>query len=192
MSSNLAEEIATIDRQAKRSGEQARINERAGQIWPLFMTMCGAFGFFGLQNGMAAYLVGAFPFLVSCLAEHINDSQKALTQDRKFLYWQEKEAGCTTGAERYYDLFAEKLTGGNKRAIKRAFVFTSFIATGLLVWHMSLDYLPLISVIAALSFNLFFIGQTIYWLTYWKPYIKWFQNHFHLSNYQEGARHDHR
>jgi hypothetical protein len=165
------QDIEKIDREFTRNLERDRMNERTSAIWPIFLSLSTVFGVIGLQSGEGAYLVGLFPILVSCLAQHINDSEGTLRKNRKFLHKQEQEAGCTSGAEQFFQSLENKSSGGNKRSLRKAFVVTSLLATYLFVSHLQRDHAPHLFITAVVGIELFVIGQTFVWLTYWKPIV---------------------
>jgi hypothetical protein len=169
------ETIEHIDREFIRDQERDRMNERTQQIWPIFLSMSTVFGFIGLQNGEGAYLIGIFPVLVNCLAQHVHDSEQTLKKGRKYLYKQEQDAGCTTGAESYFRNETSKGSGGNKKALRRAFFATSALATFLFVRRLSQNQVPLPMVVTTLCIEILATLQTVYWLTYWKPIIIWWK-----------------
>jgi hypothetical protein len=146
--------------------------------------MSTVFGILGLQNGEVANVVGLFPVLISCLAQHLQDSQLAVDADRKYLLKQEEEANCTTGGEYFFQELRQSRIGekkpktsfgGNKRALRRAFVVTSLAATYLIVTHLQANHAPQWFIWAIACVELFVTGQTVYWLTYWKPIVRWWQ-----------------
>ncbi|SRR5579884_37377 len=171
-----SEDIERIDREFIRNQELARMNERTQQIWPIFLSMSTVFGFIGLQNGEGAYLVGLFPVLVSCLAQHVNDSELTLKKNRKYLYQQELDAGSHGGAERYFQEHHDSSTkGGNKKALRRAFVFSSLLAAYLFILHLWQDHVSFPFILIAICIELVVIWQSFYWLTYWKPLLIWYR-----------------
>lgn len=171
-------DIEQIDRQFMRNQELARIGERTQQIWPIFLTMAGGFGFAGLQSNEGGYIIVLFPILVGCLAQHVNDSELTLKKNRKFLYQQEEDAGCTGGSEHYFQEHAEGdgPKGGNKKALRRGFVLSSLLAIYLLLMHMQRDHVPFLFILLIGCAELFFTWQTFSWLTYWKPILIWLQS----------------
>ena len=170
-----AQDIERIDREFMRNQERDRMNERTQQIWPIFLSLSTAFGFIGLQNGQSAYLIGLFPVLVSCLAQHIHDSEATLKKNRKYLYQQEKDAGCTGGGEHFYRHLASPSKGGSKKALRKAFVISSLLATYLFIRLLEQNNVPLPYVLVALCMELIVTCQSFCWLTYWKPVIAWYQ-----------------
>lgn len=174
------EDIEHIDRAFMRDQERDRMNERTQHIWPIFLSLSTAFGFFGLQTGDGAYLVGLYPILVSCLAEHVHDSELTLKKGRKFLYKQEVDAGCAGGAEQFYRDYHEEKDpkAGNKKALRKAFVITSILATALFFKHLMQDHAPLPVVLIAIGIELWSTWQSFSKLTYWKPVYNWYQQRY--------------
>jgi hypothetical protein len=164
-------DIEHIDRAFMRDLERDRMNERTQHIWPIFLSLSTVFGFIGLQNGEGAYLVGLFAILVSCLAQHVHDSELTLKKGRKYLYQQEQAAGCTGGAEQFFRDYHEEGApmAGNKKALRRAFVVTSLLASFLFISHLWQDHVSLPFILIAAGIELFACWQSFSWLTYWKP-----------------------
>lgn len=179
----LSEEIERIDREHARMYERDRVNERV-QIWALFLTLTTVFGFIGSQNGEEAIIVGAFPFLVSCLARFVHDHQLGTDMNREYLFQQEEDAQCSSGAEHFFRNFRKKLRGkafgGNKKALKEAFVVTSLAATYLMMTQLQQNHDAQWIIWVVGCFECISIARIVYWLTYWKPLIAWYKKVFHL------------
>src|SRR5437764_358732 len=86
------EDLAEQEYGALRAEERDRMNARL-QIWGIFLSLVGAFGFISTQSGTVAYVATLFPFLACCLARHVRHSEDALRLIRKYLYQMEKAIG---------------------------------------------------------------------------------------------------
>jgi hypothetical protein len=83
------EDLAKLEYEALRAEERDRMNARL-QVWTIFLSLVGAFGFVSAQAGTVAYVASLFPLLACCLARHVRHSEDALRQVRKYLYEIEK------------------------------------------------------------------------------------------------------
>lgn len=162
--------------------ERDRINERL-TIWSLFLTMTTIFGYIGAQSNDQALIVGLFPLLVSCLAQHIDASEITLKEKRDELYHQEEAVGITASGQHYYqekktsapEKHKKLASGGNKKALRKAFFTTSLLATYLFETHLQHNHVNSILLIGIIGIELFFTLQTAYWLTYRKPIYRWWK-----------------
>lgn len=172
------DEIARIDRENAHSYERDRITERI-PIWGLFYSLSTVYGLIGVQNinAQGQYLLAMYPLLVSCLAQHVYDTQISLQNGHGFLEMQEEQTKCTSGAQAFFKSLARKARGGNKKAMRRGFFSTSLLATTSLITHMQQDHINTFIILIVAAAELYSLGLIVFYLTNWKPMIRWFQKY---------------
>lgn len=130
--------------------ERDRMNARL-QIWALFLSLVGAFGFITLQRGEDAYAVLVMPYLLLCLAQFVRHNESALKQIRKYLR-KIAEDSQYQGYEHWVKTLPYVAQGSYMDALRNAFLLAtvaamvSYAAHSALVWTPMclVDILPLV------------------------------------------------
>lgn len=132
------EELTKLEYDALRAEERDRMNGRL-QVWTIFLSLVGAFGFVSVQSGMVAYVAALFPLLAACLARHVRHSEDALRQVRTYLY--EIEKRCSYEGYEHFARSAPRVThGGYLDALRDALFITQLLALATVVFRLVVDH----------------------------------------------------
>jgi hypothetical protein len=134
-------DFAQVEYEALRSEERDRMNARL-QVWGIFLSMVGAFGFVSAQSGSTAYVAALFPLLAACLARHTRHSEDALRIIRKYLYALEKDADYP-GYEHYSRTIPRASHGGYLDALRDALLISQALALAVVVFRLVTDHMLL-------------------------------------------------
>lgn len=154
--------LAQLEYEALRAEERDRMNGRT-QVWTLYLTVVGAFGFVTVQGGMGTSIVVLCPLVLACLARYSRHSEDVLKQVRKYLYQlEEKSQYC--GYEHFALVQMRKTHGGYRDALRDAFLLTDVLALASVLFRLSVDHvflaLPVVFLVDA-----FAIVLTWLWLS---------------------------
>jgi len=134
---------------ALRAEERDRMNGRT-QVWTLYLTIVGAFGFVTLQGGMSSYTVALCPLLLACLARHSRHSEDVLKMLRGYLYQLEQKSEYH-GYEHFTRGFVRSTNGGYRVALRDAFLLTDILALGSVLVRFHVDHVfPVVSLVVFL------------------------------------------
>jgi hypothetical protein len=158
----MPEELAKLEYEALRAEERDRMNARL-QIWTIFLSLVGAFGFVSVQSGIVAYVAALFPFLACCLARHVRHSEDALRILRKYLYQIEKEAGYS-GYESFTRSQPRTTHGGYLDALRDALLITQLLALTIVVLRLVTDHFSLLIILSGISLEVVAMCLTWRWL----------------------------
>jgi hypothetical protein len=155
--------LAQLEYEALRAEERDRMNGRT-QVWTLYLTIVGVFGFVTVQSGMSSSLVALCPLVLACLARHSRHSEDVLKQVRKYLYLLEEKSGYC-GYEHFTRSVVRPTYGGYIVALRDAFLLTDVLAlTGVLL-RLYEVHVPLLVSIAVSLVDLVAIVFTCLWLS---------------------------
>lgn len=143
------ETLLTSEYEALRAEERDRMNARL-QVWTIWLSLIGAFGFLSLQGDTLAYAAALYPFLTACLARHVGHSEEVLRQIRKYLYRCEQRLSYE-GYEHFTRTQPRPSHGGYLAALQQLFLLTQLVATILVVGRLILGQLLWVGVVVALG-----------------------------------------
>jgi hypothetical protein len=143
-----AQDLCKLEYEALRAEERDRMNGRF-QIWTLYISLVGAFGFASTQSTDIAYLAAVLPLLLACLARYTRQSEDVLRQIRKYLFLGEQRCRYE-GYEHYGRATPRPTHGGHMKALRDAFLLTDALATISILVRLTTDHLSFIVMIAML------------------------------------------
>jgi hypothetical protein len=156
------EDLAKLEYEALRAEERDRMNARL-QVWGIFLSLVGAFGFVSAQAGTVAYVAALFPFLASCLARHVRHSEDALCLIRKYLYHMEKATNYQ-GYEQFTRTVPRSTYGGYLDALRDALLITQLLALAVVVLRLASDQMTLWIILPVVGLEIIALLLTWRWL----------------------------
>jgi hypothetical protein len=156
------EDLAKLEYEALRTEERDRMNGRL-QIWGIFLSLVGAFGFISTQAGTVAYVATLFPFLACCLARHVRHSEDALRLIRKYLYQMEQATGYE-GYEHFTRTAPRSTHGGYLDALRDALLITQLLALAVVVLRLLSDQITWWIIVPVIGLEMVALVFTWRWL----------------------------